>query len=251
MEIVSWNVNSVRARLERLLNLLERHQPDVVCLQELKCTEDKFPFDVVRKAGYNAVVHGQPSYNGVAILSREELVMQCKGMDDGQARFICADTYGLRIVSAYIPNGSSPASPKYAYKLQWLDDFAKLASQLREGHGHIVLAGDYNIAPQDQDVANPEQWADTVLCHEAVRQRFDALLANGWVDAYRVCEPEGGHYTWWDYRMLGFPKNNGLRIDHLLVSRELRDRLTGARVDRDERKGRLPSDHAPVFIGID
>jgi exodeoxyribonuclease III len=252
IKIIAWNVNSIRARRERLLALLERHAPDVLCLQELKLEEEKFPWEDVRAAGYHAVCVGQKTYNGVAILSREEPEDVRRGMgdavDDPQARLISARVRGIRVFSAYFPNGSVPGSDKYAYKLAWME---RLARKLREEHAPtepLALCGDFNVAPTDLDVRNVEKWADTVLCTPEVRAALQRIRDFGLVDTLRRLRPdEGNLYSFWDYQMLGFPKNDGIRIDHIDVTAPLAARLLEASIDREERKGKQPSDHAPVI----
>ena len=253
MRIATWNVNSVKARKERLLAFLGRHRPDVVCLQELKTESPGYPFEELRAAGYESAVLGQKTYNGVAILSREPQSDVATGFGDGgdesQARLVTATVGGLRIASAYIPNGKEVGSEKWPYKLEWLARLAAWASR-QKGGPPLVLCGDFHIAPEERDVANPGAWADSVLCHPDARSAWRTLLSAGLVDSFRLHHEEGGLYSWWDYRMLGFPKNDGLRIDHVLLAATLATRCTGAFIDRDERKGKLPSDHAPVFAEL-
>jgi exodeoxyribonuclease-3 len=251
MRIATWNVNSVRARMERLMAFLARHQPDVLCLQELKVTDTEFPRLELEAAGWRAAVHGQKTYNGVAILARTEPEDVRIGLgddvDDDEARLIGATVQGVRVLSAYVPNGKVVGSDKWAYKLAWLE---RLRGHLARHHTTaqpLALCGDFNVAPEDRDVARPEEWQGTVLCHEEARERLRSLTSWGLVDAIRLHHTGDGPWTWWDYRMLGFPKGNGLRIDHILVTPPLASRCTGASVDRDERKGKLPSDHAPVL----
>jgi exodeoxyribonuclease-3 len=254
MKIATWNVNSVRSRLERLLRWLDRHRPEVVCLQELKVTTDLFPYAPLRDAGYTASVFGQKTYNGVAILSRtppDDVHHSLDGEDgDSQARFISARIGGLRIMSVYVPNGGIVDSEKWRYKLAWL---ARLRTHL-ERHGDptepLVLCGDFNVAPDDRDVANPDAWRNTVLCHEEGRLALSHVTEWGLVDLLRRAYPEGGIYSWWDYRLLAFPKNDGLRIDHIFATEPVVRRLASAAIDRDERKGKQPSDHAPVFVEL-
>lgn len=253
MRIATWNVNSVKARRERLLAFLDRHAPDVVCLQELKTEEPGFPREELRAAGWASAVLGQKTYNGVAVLAREEPADLATGFGDGgdesQARLVAATVGGLRVASAYVPNGGEVGSEKWSYKLAWL---ARLAAwvERQSGGPPLVLCGDFNVAPEDRDVASPEAWAGSVLCHEEVRAAWERLLSTGLVDAFRLHHAEGGLYTWWDYRMLAFPKNEGLRIDHVLLAPSLAPRCTAAFVDRAERKGKLPSDHAPVLVDL-
>lgn len=255
MRIATWNVNSIRARRERLLAWLERHEPDVLCLQELKVTDDKFPYDEVREHGYHAAVFGQKTYNGVAILSRTEPEEVVRGMDDGaddpQARFIVARIGEVTVASAYVPNGDRPGTDKFEYKLQWLK---RLRTWLDQHHGAsepLALCGDLNVAPDDKDVAFPEQWAGTVLCHDQARSALEHVREFGLHDVFRKHHPDGGVYSWWDYQMLAFPKGNGLRIDHVFATEPLAKRSRDASVDRDERKGKKPSDHAPVIVEFD
>ncbi len=251
MRIATWNVNSVRARLDRLLAFLGRSNVDVLCLQELKVTDGDFPREPLEAAGWKAVTFGQKTYNGVAIVAREEPADVERGLldgvDDPEARLVAATVRGVRVVSAYVPNGKTVGSEKWDYKLRWL---ARLEAYLRPrvtADASIVLCGDFNVAPTDLDVRNVEKWRDTVLCRTEVRAAFEALKATGLADALRLVRPEEAVYTWWDYRELGFPKNDGLRIDHFLVGAPLAARLASVTVDRDERKGKLPSDHAPVI----
>jgi exodeoxyribonuclease III len=251
MKIATWNVNSVKARKERLLAWLGKHQPDVLCLQETKTEDASFPTEEVAALGYRSALHGQRTYNGVAILSRHGLDDVRRGMNDGgddtHARLISAISMGVRVISAYVPNGSEVGSDKWAFKLAWLE---RLQAQLSRHHTPsepLVLCGDLNIAPDDHDVARPDEWRDSVLCASPARAAFTRLAAWGLRDVLREKHPDGGVYSWWDYRMLGFPKNNGLRIDHILATHTLAQRCTQAVVDREERKGKLPSDHAPVI----
>ncbi len=250
MLLASWNLNSIRAREERLLAWLVRRRPDVVCLQELKCTEDQFPFEAIEAAGYQAAVHGQKTYNGVAILATsapEDISTGFgDGGDDSQARVIAATIDGVRIISVYVVNGKQIDSEKYAHKLEWLDRLERyLAAQDRTAP--LAICGDYNIVPDERDVEKHEIWQGGVLYNEDLSARFKRLLDLGLVDTFRTHHDETGIYSWWDYRMLGFPKNNGLRIDHILATPALAERSTDAWVDRDERKGKKPSDHAPVL----
>jgi exodeoxyribonuclease-3 len=255
MKIATWNVNSVKARKDRLLSWLDKHAPDVLCLQETKTEDAGFPLDEVRARGYEAVLHGQRTYNGVAILSKTPLSNIRVGLsddhEDPQARMLSATVSGVRMVSAYVPNGGEPESEKWAYKLAWLERLSRYLERHHKPEEPLVLCGDLNIAPDDGDVARPDEWRDTVLCLPAVRHAFQRLLGWGLADVFRAQHPEGGIYSWWDYRMLGFPKNNGLRIDHVLATGVLASRCTHAFVDRDERKGKLPSDHAPVVATFD
>ncbi len=251
MTVATWNVNSVKARLPRLLAWLERERPDVVCLQELKVTDDAFPREEVRAAGYHAVVHGQKTYNGVAILSRQEPQDPRPGLDDGaqdlQARIVAATVAGVRIVSAYVPNGGEVGTPSYAYKLAWIRRLE--AYLLRAGVPEVPLAvcGDFNIVPSDLDCHDPALWEGSVLYNPELRAAFQGLLDLGLRDTFRLHHPGERAYSWWDYRNLAFPRNAGLRIDFVLCTSPLAARCTRAGIARDERKGDRPSDHVPVW----
>lgn len=255
MKVATWNVNSVRSRLERLLHWLDKVRPDVVCLQELKATDEVFPFDAIREAGYHSAVYGQKTYNGVAILSHSEPEAIERGMGgdaaDPEARMISALVDGVCIISAYVPNGQAVGSEKYAYKLDWMQRLREYLDRQFEPSLPLILCGDLNVARDDLDVANPEKWAGSVLCHQESRDSLERILGWGLTDVFREHNPEGGLYSWWDYRMLGFPRNDGLRIDHILATAPIAKRCTRAEIDREERKGTRPSDHAPVIATFD
>jgi len=251
MFITTWNVNSIRAREERLLAWLNEAMPDVVCLQETKVVEDNFPFDALTDLGYHAVTWGQKTYNGVAILSRAPLedieIGMGDGVDDDQARLIAATVEGIRIISAYFPNGRTVEDEKYRYKQAWMDRLlAKLGSHDLETE-LLVLAGDFNIVPDERDVNRVEEWTGSVLYNPEMSAYFQKFLDLGLVDTFRLHNEEAGLYSWWDYRMLGFPKNNGLRIDHVLASKALAGDSVSSRIERDMRKGQKPSDHTVVW----
>lgn len=255
MKIATWNVNSIRARLERLLAWLGREQADVVCLQELKVADHEFPRMEVEAAGYQVAVYGQKTYNGVAILSRRALEDVRTGLGgagtDQDARLISARVGAIRVLSAYVPNGKVVGSDKWEYKLDW---YQRLRAHLDANYSpseDLVVCGDFNCAPEDRDVARPDEWRGSVLCDEPTRERLRAVMAWGLVDTVRLHHSGDGPYSWWDYRMLGFAKGNGLRIDHILATKPLAARCTQAWVVRDERKGKLPSDHAPVVAVFD
>jgi len=251
MKIATWNVNSVRARLERLLAWLAKVQPDIVCLQELKAREEVFPHEAIREAGYHAAVYGQRTFNGVAILSRVEPHDVRRGMDDGvddpQARFLGAEVGQIRVVSAYVPNGQVVGSEPYAYKLEWLRRLRAYLARHFTPDAPLVLCGDFNVARDDRDVADPAAWEDSVLCHPSSRAALAELLDWGLADVFRQRHAEGRLYSWWDYRMLACPKNDGLRLDYVLATAPLAARCIEAEIDRQERKGEKPSDHAPVI----
>lgn len=254
--VATWNVNSLRMRQERLLAWLAERRPDILCLQELKMEDSLFPLMEFQAAGYRALCHGQKTYNGVAILSRSEHGAPedvVAGMGDGdpdtEARLLSATIPGLgvRVLSAYIPNGQVVGSDKYSYKLAWLARLRRYLDARCDPQTPLVLCGDYNVAPDDRDVYDPPGWADTVICHPEVRAGFQRLLDFGLSDALRLRNQQAGLYTYWDYRQLAFPKNQGLRIDHILCTAPLAARCLDAQVDRQARKGKQPSDHAPFL----
>lgn len=252
MKIVSWNVNSIRARLDRAIAWLERHQPDVLCLQELKVEEKDLPREAFDQAGYEIAAVCQKTYNGVAILvkrPRSLSEVRCgldDGIDDSQARLVAATCEGLRILSVYVPNGQAVGSDKYAYKVEWMARLRRyLDTHLKPSHP-VVICGDFNVAPEARDVHSPAAWQGETLFHVDARAALERVRGFGLVDTFRIHHQEAGKYSWWDYRMLGFPRNEGLRIDHLFVTEPLAARCTGAFIDREERKGEGPSDHAPV-----
>lgn len=251
MKIATWNVNSVRARLDRLLAWLQRTQPDIVCLQELKAREDAFPYEAIREAGYHAAVYGQKTFNGVGILSRiEPQNVRCgmgDGVEDPQARFITAQVGKIQVLSAYVPNGQVVGSEHYAYKLAWLRRLRAFLEKNFAPETPLVVCGDFNVARDELDVADPAAWEETVLYHPTSRAALEELLSWGLVDVHRQQHPEGRLYSWWDYRMLAFPKNQGLRLDYIFAMGPLAARCTSAEIDRQERNGAKPSDHAPVI----
>ena len=253
MKIATWNVNSVRVREARLTAFLLREQPDVLCLQELKVVDGDFPHDAVRAAGYEAVTFGQKTYNGVGILARIGTSLENvtrgfeDGVDDPQARVIAADVLGVRVVSVYVPNGGEVLSEKWAYKQSWLKRLQAYAEGSLNLNARVAICGDINIAPEARDVARPERWKNSVLFHPEMTAAFTELLSKGYVDSVRLHHQGDGPLTWWDYRMLAFPKGDGLRIDHIFASAALASTCVETRVDRDERKGAQPSDHAPLI----
>ena len=250
MKLATWNVNSIRARLDRLLAWLGRENPDVVCLQELKVTDDQFPRVELEAAGWHAAIHGQKTYNGVAILAKsmpqDVKIGMADDVQDDEARLIAATVNGVRVISAYVPNGKFVGSNTWPYKQEWLRRLRGYLERSGDKNQPLVLCGDFNIAPEDRDVARPEEWRGSVLFHEEMSSLLAELIGWGLVDTIRLHHHENGPYTWWDYRMLGFPKGNGLRIDHILATAPLAAKCREAYVCRDERKGKQPSDHAPV-----
>lgn len=255
LKVATWNVNSIRSRLDRVLAWLQKETPSVVCLQELKCEADAFPFDVLRDAGYHAAVYGQKTYNGVAILSRTEPEAVLAGWgaapEDEQARLVAARVGGVRVVSAYVPNGAVVGSDKWVYKLDWLARLPAYLTRTTAAGEPVLLCGDFNVAPDERDVARPEVWRASVLFHDDARRALTGVVGWGLHDVVRQHHEGPGPYSWWDYRNLAFPKNDGLRIDHIFATPALAGRCTEAYVDRDERKGDKPSDHAPVVAVFD
>jgi exodeoxyribonuclease-3 len=257
MRLATWNVNSLKVRLPQVLDWLAAHPVDALCLQETKLVDEKFPVAELAAAGYRAVFSGQPTYNGVAILWRADrgwepgdVVVGNPRFADEQKRLIAATLGDVRVISAYVPNGQAVGTDKYEYKLRWLDALAGWLAEELDATPRLVVAGDYNIAPEDRDVHDPVAWAGQVLCSEPERDRFRALLALGFRDAYRLFEQPEKTFSWWDYRQLGFQKNKGLRIDHLLVSPSLSGRVVACSIDRAPRKLPQPSDHAPVIAEL-
>ena len=249
MKLAAWNVNSLKVRLPQLLEWLESSQPDVVCLQETKLEDHNFPQAEIEAAGYHVVFSGQKTYNGVALLAREtptDVVCGNPHFPDPQKRLIAATVNGIRVVCAYIPNGQALDSDKYAYKLAWLDALTVWLDEQLASNPQLALAGDFNIAPEDRDVHNPAAWAGQILCSAPERAAFKRLQELGLKDSFRLFDQPEKSFSWWDYRMLGFQKNLGLRIDHILLSGPLAARCTAAGIDREMRKRERPSDHAPV-----
>ncbi|BAU46717.1 exodeoxyribonuclease III [Sulfurifustis variabilis] len=254
MKLATWNVNSIRARLPHVLDWLDRQRPDVACLQETKVPDEEFPKLELQAAGYVVLHAGQKGYNGVATLVRHsatEVLTEAPGLDSGQKRFLAATIAGVRVLNVYVPNGERVGSPKYAYKLEWLEALrAWLAGELAR-HERLVIVGDFNIAPEDRDVYEPKLWRNQVLFSEPERDALRSLVGLGLVDLFRRFTSEAGHYTWWDYRAGAFRRNQGLRIDHILASPALAARAKACFIDREPRGRERPSDHAPVVADLD
>lgn len=251
MLVATWNVNSVRARLPRLVAWLARRQPDIVCLQETKVVDEEFPRADMEALGYRCTVFGQKTYNGVAILSRSEPTEVTFGLPgdppDAERRLVTATVAGVRVVSVYVPNGREVGHPAYEAKLAWLARLRQWLTAALVTEANLVVAGDFNIAPDDRDVWDVALWQGRNLFSEPEKAAFRALLAEGLVDTVRLHHPDEKVFTWWDYRQGAFHRGWGLRIDHILASVPLAERCRAAGVDRDERKGEAPSDHAPVL----
>ena len=253
MRVASWNINSLRKRQDRLFAWLEATKPDIVCLQETKCPDEQFPVLALQAAGYHSVYHGEKSYNGVAILSKNESrdvrPSLCDEVVDPQARVIAATVSNIQVFSVYAPNGRAVGSPAYDYKINW---YGRLRACLsKEESADLIVCGDFNVAPEDVDVHDPELWRGAIMCSNGERTAFRQLCEGSLKDTLRLHHKEGGLFSWWDYRMLSFPKNRGLRIDMILAGKSLARRCTAAGIDREMRKGKEPSDHAPVWAEFD
>lgn len=251
MKLATWNLNSIRAREGRLLEWLAAQQPDVVCLQELKVVDEAFPFDSLRAAGYHSAVLGQRTYSGVAILSREEPLEVERGFagdpDPAQSRLIGARFGDVFVLSAYFPNGGEIGTERAAYKVEWMKRLREHLDRRFDPKQPLALCGDFNVAPEERDVHDPKAWQMSVLFHKQMRAALEHVRGFGLVDVFRRHNAGAGLYSWWDYRMLAFPKDRGLRIDHIYATLALAARSSAAFIDRPQRKGQQPSDHAPVI----
>ena len=251
LKIMSWNVNSVNARLERLLALLSKHSPDVMCLQELKCQNEKFPESAIRSLGYHCTILGQKTYNGVALLSKmatSEIRIPSKSSILGTESRLLGIRFGkMWIYSVYVPNGQDVESSKYLYKLTWLEHLNEYLRTQHTDEDGVIVCGDFNVAQDDLDVHDPAAWEGKVLYTEKERGALKKIMADRYVDTFRLFHNAERHYSWWDNRALGFPLNHGLRIDLVLASSSMAERCIESGIERDERKGAKPSDHAPVF----
>ncbi len=259
MRVATWNVNSIRQRLDHLLAWLQERSPDVVCLQEIKCTDDAFPREPIEALGYNVVTHGQKTFNGVALLSRLPLDETKQGLagddSDDHARFlegvVSLKTGALRLACLYLPNGNPPNTDKYPYKLKWMKRLVDFTVERLKTEEPLILAGDFNVIPAPADVHDPALWVNDALFLPPTRERFQALLNLGLTDAIRAVSDDPGHYTFWDYQAGAWQKNNGIRIDHMLLSPHASDRLVTAGIDRHVRTWEKPSDHVPVWVDLD
>lgn len=253
MKIASWNVNSLKVRLPHLTQWLAAAQPDVVALQEIKLVDEDFPHAELERAGYRALVSGQKTYNGVALLTRAEALDPMRdipGFDDPQRRVLAATVGDLRVVDLYVVNGQEVGSEKFDYKLAWLAALRDwLAGEIAR-HPKLVVLGDFNITPDDRDVHDPAAWHEQILCSTPEREALKSLLALGLHDSFRLFQPDAGHFSWWDYRQAAFRRNLGLRIDLVLISEALRASATAAGIDREPRRWERPSDHAPVWVEL-
>lgn len=256
MKIATFNINNINKRLDNLLAWLAQSKPDIVCLQELKAEQTAFPAEALRTLGYRAVWQGERSWNGVAILARNHEPVLTRSTlpgddDDRHARYIEAAVHGILIASIYLPNGNPQPGPKFRYKLAWLERLIEHAAQLMAAGVPVILAGDYNVVPTPQDIYPTRSLDNNALIQPESRQAFARLLSQGWTDALRQLQPEGPLWTFWDYERNRWPAGKGMRLDHFLLSRDMRDRLTGGGVDRDVRGAENASDHAPAWITLD
>jgi exodeoxyribonuclease-3 len=253
MKIASWNVNSLKVRLPHLRDWLATAAPDIVALQETKTEDAKFPCDEIAALGYRCVFSGQKTYNGVALLARadvHDVVTDVPGLDDPQRRILAGTVNGLRIVNLYVVNGQEVGSEKYRYKLNWLAKVREFLAAEMQRHPHLIVLGDFNIAPDDRDVHDPKAWHEQILCSTPERQALQSVLQLGLHDSFRLFADDGGHYSWWDYRQGAFRRNLGLRIDLILASDALRARCRNAAIDRTPRTWERASDHTPVLLEL-
>jgi exodeoxyribonuclease-3 len=253
MKIASWNVNSLRARMSHVVAWLEAQQPDVLALQEIKMVDAEFPALEFDRLGYQAICSGQPSYNGVALLTKkdaDDVVTALPDFDDPQKRVLGAKVDGVFVLDLYVPNGQAVDTDKYRYKLEWLAQLDLWVKQLAQEHPNLLLLGDFNIAPDDRDIYDPGTWGQAVLASPPERSAFQSLLSHGLKDSFRLLHDGGGNYSWWDYRAAGFQRNQGLRIDHILLSGPLAERCSAAWIDREPRGWDKPSDHTPVVVEL-
>lgn len=253
MKIATWNVNSLNVRLPHVLRWLQTEQPDVLCLQETKLVDERFPHAEFEALGYHTIRRGQKTYNGVAIASRippAEAVRALPDFEDTQCRVLAASIGNVRVINVYVPNGQSVGSEKYRYKLAWLDALRRWLSTELATHPELVIVGDFNIAPDARDVHDPEEWRGKVLFSEPEHAAFRALLNLGLTDSFRLFDQPEATYSWWDYRAASFRRNRGLRIDHLLLSDALAKRCESSMIDREPRTWERPSDHAPAFVAL-
>lgn len=249
LKIATWNVNSLRVRLPHVLDWLASRQPDILALQETKMVDADFPIADFAAVGYQAVFAGQKTYNGVALLSRQSatnVVTHLPGMSDSQRRVLVADIGGIRVLNLYVPNGQAVGSDKYLYKLEWLESLTSFVATQQVECGRCLLLGDFNIAPEDRDVYDPQAWQGRILCSGAERKALKRLIELGFDDAFRLFEQKQGEFSWWDYRAAGFRRNHGLRIDIILVSAMLAKACVSCAIDKEPRAWQRPSDHAPV-----
>jgi exodeoxyribonuclease-3 len=253
MKIATWNVNSIRARLDQITDWLAANDIDILAIQETKVQDKDFPLDTLSKLGYKCAFYGQKSYNGVALLANSDIELLSKNIprfEDQQCRALAANINGITLVNLYVPNGSEIGSEKYSYKISWLKALKAWLSELLTSHSNVIVLGDFNIAPADNDVHDPSLWKGKILCSDEERSQLEAITQLGLKDSFRGFPQQPDTFSWWDYRAGGFQRNRGLRIDLILNSLSLDHRLTGCAIDPTPRRNTKPSDHAPVILEI-
>lgn len=253
LNLASWNVNSLKIRLDQVLAWMDTHAIDVLAMQETKTTDEQFPVAAFQALGFHCVYSGQKTYNGVAVISRypiSDMVMDIPDFEDPQRRVLAVTTAGIRLINLYVPNGSTVNSDKYQYKLQWLEKVTDFVYQESIKYPALAIVGDFNIAPTDVDVHDPDRWEGQVLVSPQERVAFSKLMAIGFTDSFRKLHPSERAFSWWDYRMLGFRRNHGLRIDHILLSDVLGQRCHECQIDLEPRRAERPSDHAPIWVQL-
>lgn len=253
LKLASWNVNSLKIRLEQVIQWLDTTGVDILALQETKLIDEQFPLQRFTDLGFHVVFSGQKTYNGVAIISKHpitEVVTDIPDLDDPQRRILAATTAGIRIVNLYVPNGAAVDTDKYAYKLMWLTKVTQFIKQQLNGYTRLAVVGDFNIAPEDIDVHDPEEWKECVLVSPLERQAFAEIVTLGLVDSFRKSNPDVQLFSWWDYRAAAFRRNRGLRIDHILMSKMLYEACSESSIDKEPRRAERPSDHTPVWASI-
>ncbi|MDR3443269.1 MAG: exodeoxyribonuclease III [Legionella sp.] len=254
LKLASWNVNSLKVRLDQVIEWMESSQIDVLALQETKLIDENFPAQAFLEKGFHLVFSGQKTYNGVAVISRypiTDVLTDIPDLDDPQRRILAVTIAGIRLIDLYVPNGADLTSDKYQYKLNWLQKVTAFIQQQMSVYSKVAVVGDFNIAPEDRDVHDPEEWNNCVLVSPAERQAFADLMQLGLYDSFRNFEQEEQVFSWWDYRAAGFRRNRGLRIDHILLSNELNELCRKSAIDKEPRKAERPSDHAPVWVELD
>lgn len=253
LKLASWNVNSLKVRLEQVLDWMEASAVDILALQETKLTDENFPAEIFKEKGFQVIYSGQKTYNGVAIISRfpmTDVLFDIPDLDDPQRRILAVTVAGIRLIDLYVPNGSELTSDKYSYKLMWLQKIHNFLKEQIALYPKLAVVGDFNIAPEDRDVHDPAAWEGSVLVSPPERQAFNDLLALGLTDSFRNFPQEDNSFSWWDYRAAGFRRNHGLRIDHILLTKELNALCQEAVIDKAPRKLERPSDHAPVWVNL-
>ena len=254
MKIATWNVNSLKVRLPHVLDWLDASQADILCLQETKTTDENFPASDIEAAGYHVVYSGQKTYNGVAIISKQpatDIITDVPGLDDPQRRILGATIEGVRVLNLYVVNGQEVGSEKYTHKLHWLEKVTEHISEQLKQHERFVVVGDFNIAPDDRDVYDPEAWHERILCSTPEREALQKIMGLGLTDTFRQFDQDEASYSWWDYRAAGFRRNRGLRIDLVLASQTLADNCRSCTIDKEPRRLERPSDHTPVMADFD